>query len=70
MKCFSLHKTAGVLVIIGGLNWGLVGIWDYNLVNALLYAWPTLERVVYILVGVAAVAAPLSLYCRACKLCK
>ena len=52
----ALHVIAFILVIVGGLNWGLVGInADYNLVNMLLGAWPMVERVVYILVGLSAI---------------
>lgn len=47
----TLDWIALILVIIGGLNWGLVGLFDYNAV-ALLGA--TIAKVVYILVGVAA----------------
>lgn len=44
-----------VLVIVGALNWGLVGAFNFNLVNAILGSLPTVERVVYILVGIAAI---------------
>ncbi len=44
-----------VLVIVGGLNWGLVGAFGFNLVNALLGSVPTVENLVYILVGLSAV---------------
>ncbi len=55
----KLHVIAFVLVIIGGLNWGLValGSWmgsNWNVVNLLLGAWPTVENVVYLLVGLSA----------------
>lgn len=43
-----------VLVIIGGLNWALVGIADFNLVAAIFGADTTLSDIVYILVGVSA----------------
>lgn len=43
-----------VLVIVGGLNWGLVGLFQFNLVNTLFGSIPTLERVVYVLVGICA----------------
>jgi uncharacterized membrane protein YuzA (DUF378 family) len=44
-----------VLLIIGGLNWGLVGLLDFNLVS-FLFAWmPFLARVVFIVVGLAAI---------------
>lgn len=48
------------LVIIGALNWGLVGLGDFigqnlNVVNLLLGSMPMVESVVYILVGLSAV---------------
>ncbi len=48
------HMAAFTLVIVGALNWGLVGLFDYNLVNSLLGSWPDAERVIYILVGLSA----------------
>lgn len=42
-----------VLLVIGGLNWGLVGIWNWDLVAAVFGAGSTLATIVYILVGVA-----------------
>ena len=45
---------AWILVIIGGLNWGLVGFFDYNLVDSLLSEGSTLAMVVYDLVGISA----------------
>ena len=46
--------VAMVLVIVGGLNWGLVGAVNYNLVESLLGAWPVVVKIVYGLVGLAA----------------
>lgn len=46
-------QLATLLVVVGALNWGLVGLLNMNLVNALFGAWPTLEKVVYVLVGVS-----------------
>ena len=43
-----------VLVIIGGLNWGLVGFFDFSLVDTLFGADSAAARVVYGVVGVAA----------------
>lgn len=43
-----------VLVIIGGLNWGLVGLFGFNLVHMLVGAMPLVEKVVYVVVGLAA----------------
>ena len=52
----SLHKLTYVLVIVGALNWGLVGLFGFNLVNTLFGYSATVESLVYILVGVSAVA--------------
>ena len=60
------HKASWLLVIVGALNWGLWGAFQYNLVNALLGSWPTVERVVYVLVGLAGLM--LLVGCR-CKMC-
>jgi uncharacterized protein len=42
------------LVTVGALNWGLVGLFNFNLVNALFGSIPMIESAVYILVGIAA----------------
>jgi uncharacterized membrane protein YuzA (DUF378 family) len=44
-----------ILVIVGGLNWGLVGLFDFNLVAAIFGAGSALSRIVYVLVGLSAV---------------
>jgi uncharacterized protein len=44
-----------VLVIIGGLNWGLVGIFQFDLVVFLLGSIPVLVNIVYVLVALAAI---------------
>lgn len=46
---------AMVLVIVGGLNWGLVGLFGFDLVEAILGSIPVLQKIVYVLVGLAAV---------------
>ncbi|MFA5987365.1 MAG: DUF378 domain-containing protein [Candidatus Paceibacterota bacterium] len=58
--------TAFVLLVIGGLNWGLYAF-NYNLVNMLLGSWPTVEKIVYILVGLSAILAIFSCRCKACQ---
>lgn len=50
-----LDWVAIVLLIVGGLNWGLVGLFDFNLVTALFGQWQILERIVYVVVGASAV---------------
>ena len=47
-----LHWIAWVLVVIGGLNWGLVGLFNFDAVAAL--GVPMLATVIYVLVGLAA----------------
>jgi uncharacterized membrane protein YuzA (DUF378 family) len=42
-----------VLLIVGGLNWGLVGLFDFDLVAALFGEMSVLGRLVYVLVGVS-----------------
>ena len=53
----TLNMVADVLLIIGGLNWGLVGVADWNLVDSLFGAWPALVSIIYILVGLSALYA-------------
>lgn len=44
-----------VLIIVGGLNWGLVGAFDWNLVAAIFGDGSWLSRIVYLLVGLSAI---------------
>ena len=44
-----------VLIIVGGLNWGLVGLFDWNLVAAIFGDASLLSRTVYVLVGLSAI---------------
>lgn len=46
--------VALVLMIVGGLNWGLVGLFGFDMVAALFGPMTLLSRVVYVLVGLAA----------------
>ncbi|MBI4091818.1 MAG: DUF378 domain-containing protein [Candidatus Levybacteria bacterium] len=64
----ALHITAYTLLWIGGLNWGLVGLFDFNLVNSLLGTAPVIEKLVYILVGVATVYV-IATHMNDCKVC-
>lgn len=70
-KC-SCSKVAWILVLVGAINWGLVGLGyffnaDWNVVHLLLGNWMWLEAVVYILVGVSAVAKLFGCRCKTCK---
>ncbi len=50
----ALDWISLVLMIVGGLNWGLVGAFNFDLVAAIFGPMTTLSRLVYILVGLAA----------------
>lgn len=68
-----LHGISFTLLIIGGLNWGLVALGAYmginlNIVNLLVGAWPVAEGAVYFLVGIAALAI-LFTHKRDCRAC-
>jgi len=52
MKVLSF--IAIVLLIIGGLNWFLVGVFDINLINVFLGHMTLKSRIVYILIGLSA----------------
>lgn len=45
--------VAIVLSVIGAINWGLVGLFDFNLVSALFGPMSTLSRIIYVLVGLS-----------------
>ena len=52
----TFYKVCLILMIIGGINWGIYGIWGFNAVGWLLggsMSW--LSRTVFIIVGVSAV---------------
>ena len=57
----TLHGIALVLVVVGALNWGLIGLFQFDLVAALFggQAAP-MSRVVYTLVGVSGVVVALT----------
>ena len=62
-----------ILIIVGALNWGLVGLsgfigGDWNLVHLILGSMPALENIVYILVGLSAVYE-LIVHKKNCKMC-
>jgi uncharacterized membrane protein YuzA (DUF378 family) len=50
-----LYWIALVLVIVGGLNWGLVGLLDYDLVASIFGDMTTITKVIYDLIGLAAI---------------
>lgn len=51
----ALNWITFVLVVIGGLNWGLVGFFNFDLVAAIFGDMSMLSRLIYSLVGLSAV---------------
>ena len=49
----TLQKIALVLTIVGAIVWGLIGIFDFNLVATIFGDQSLLSRIIYTLVGVA-----------------
>lgn len=55
MKLSWFDWIVMVLVIIGGLNWGLVGFFGYNLVSNIFGDASVVSRIIYALVGLSAI---------------
>ncbi len=51
----TLFCVAMILVLIGGINWGLVGLLNLDLVALLLGSMPIVQKIVYIIIGLSAV---------------
>jgi len=51
----TLKIISIILVIVGGLNWGLVGLFNFDLVAAIFGSMSSLSKIVYDLVGLAAI---------------
>lgn len=64
----ALHVVSYILIFVGGINWGLWGLFNFNLVNAVLGSMPTVEKLVYVLVGVATVYV-IATHMNDCKVC-
>lgn len=67
----GMHKLAWLLVIIGALNWGLVGLGGYfggnwNVVNLIFGSWDWLEWLIYLLVGISGVLLLMKGSCKKC----
>jgi len=52
-KMNELEWAAWVFILIGALNWGLIGLFDIDVVQVILSTSPVLARIIYILVGAA-----------------
>lgn len=63
----ALHMVAFLLVVVGAVNWGLVGIANFNLVDMIL-GGVGLTKIVYILVGLSGVYL-IAMHKGDCKIC-
>lgn len=57
-----LKYTAYVLTLIGALNWGLIGIFNFDLVAAIFGDMTVMSRIIYSLVGVSAIITALTMH--------
>ena len=48
-----IDKIALVLIIIGAINWGLIGFFKFNLVDTIFGSMTVLTRIIYALVGIS-----------------
>lgn len=54
LRLNSIDWIALILLIVGGLNWGLIGLFGFDLVAAIFGPLTPITRIIYILVGLAA----------------
>jgi uncharacterized membrane protein YuzA (DUF378 family) len=50
-----LDTISLLLVVIGGINWGLIGLFQFNLVDSIFGTLSLLSRIIYCLVGIASI---------------
>ena len=67
-------KLAQLLLVVGGLNWGLVGVGMFigknlNLVNLALGKWSMAVAAVYVVVGICTIVSLMGCKCSKCKTC-
>lgn len=48
-----IDTIALVLIIIGAINWGLIGLFSFNLVEAIFGSLSVITRIIYVLVGIS-----------------
>ncbi len=65
-KC-KPHCISTILLVIGGLNWGAVGIFDLDVIEGIFGGWPWLVTLIYILIGISAVLFLIEGHCKKCK---
>lgn len=64
----TIGWVAFLLVVVGAINWGLVGLFGFNLVTTIFGFMPILEKIVYILIGVSGVYMAYNVFtCGSCS---
>jgi uncharacterized protein len=56
LRLNGLTLTTLILMIIGAINWGLIGLFEFNLVAAIFGEMSAFTRVIYTIVGLAGIA--------------
>lgn len=51
----TLQKIALIFTIIGAINWGLIGFFDFNLVTSLFKDSTVIARIIYSIVGICGI---------------
>lgn len=51
----TIQKIALIFTIIGAINWGLIGLFDFNLVASIFGTMEVIERIIYGIVGICGV---------------
>lgn len=62
-KITLLDKISFILVIIGAINWGLVGLLNFNLIHFIFTFSDLIARTIYILVGLGGINVIRFMYC-------
>lgn len=63
----KLHMITFILLVIGGLNWGLT-VFGWNVVDMIFGSWPMVVDLIYILVGLSAIYE-IATHKKSCKAC-
>lgn len=68
-KVCGVCKIVGTLTMIGAINWGLVGFFDFNLVDRVFGAMSLFSRIIYSVIGLAGLMCLISFFktCPACE---
>lgn len=64
----ALHMITFILLVVGGLNWLLVGAFDFNLVTTIFGDATVMTKIVYVLVGLSALVEIFT-HKKSCRMC-